>query len=67
MRMLWFNDYLICKRNVEIEKIYCMKTQVFLLPPSGLKRAFEKIHVSEFSASFLRVKSKVKCMTALAR
>lgn len=39
MRILWLNACLLSKRDVEIGKIYSMKTQVFQLPPfPGLKR-----------------------------
>ena len=41
------NDYLICKRDVEIGKIYQMETQVFQLPGfwSEEKMPLEKMHV----------------------
>lgn len=41
------NDYLICKREVEIGKIYQMKTQVFQLPGfwSEEQMPLEKVHV----------------------
>lgn len=45
MRILWLNDDLICKRDVELGNIYYVKTQVFQRPLVCRDNAIEKMYV----------------------